>query len=406
MAELLDTIRQAQASGALTLDAAPSPVESPISSKMLTDRFGRTHTYLRISLTERCNLRCTYCMPAEGVALTPSNELLTTAEVQRLLRLFVQAGVTKLRFTGGEPTVRADLVDIIASAATLRPQGLDAICITSNGLVLARKLPALVAAGLTHVNISLDTLDPLQFELLTRRPAAGYTLVRRGIDEALRLVGEYKAAQARGEHPTRGLRSIKLNCVIIKGINDSQILDFVSLTRDSDLEVRFIEYMPFDGNRWASKKMMPYQDMVERIRGAHPSFARQAAEPNETSKTWAVPGWKGRVGFISSMSDHFCSTCNRLRLTADGQLKVCLFGANEVSLRDAMRMPLNNNNNAATPQLDASAQATEQQAASAGCSDEDLALIVAAAVQKKKAQHAGMTTIAATKNRPMITIGG
>jgi cyclic pyranopterin phosphate synthase len=219
--ELLEKIRQSQEA---EKSAAASSAPSPIGKSMLTDRFGRTHNYLRISLTERCNLRCTYCMPAEGVALTPSSELLTAAEVQRLLRLFVQAGVTKLRLTGGEPTVRSDLAEIISSAASLRPQGLDAIGLTSNGLVLARKLPSLVTAGLTHLNISLDTLDPLQFELFTRRPAAGHTLVRRAIDEALRLQKEYRTALERGEKPERGLRSVKINCVVIKGINDKQIV--------------------------------------------------------------------------------------------------------------------------------------------------------------------------------------
>ena len=163
------------------------------------------------------------------------------------------------------------------------------------------------------------------------------------------------------------------------------------MTRDSPLEIRFIEYMPFDGNRWSDKKMLAYAEMVSMIRAVHPSFARLDPEPNETSKSWSVPGFAGRVGFISSMSDHFCATCNRLRLTADGQLKVCLFGANEVSLRDAMRQ------GTAVSAIDEAAKP---------CSDEELALIVHAAVQKKKAQHAGMNVIATQKNRPMITIGG
>jgi cyclic pyranopterin phosphate synthase len=156
-------------------------------------------------------------------------------------------------------------------------------------------------------------------------------------------------------------------------------LDFVEMTRDNDLEVRFIEYMPFDGNRWSDTKFLSYSDMLALIRTRYPTIGRADVEANETAKTYAVPGFAGRVGFISSMSDHFCATCNRLRITADGNLKVCLFGAQEVSLRDAIRQ---------------------------GKSDEELALIIGAAVQKKKAQHAGMTQLAQQKNRPMITIGG
>lgn len=219
--DLLAKIRRSHAATpAAVAAAAPSPA-------ILTDRFGRVHNYLRISLTERCNLRCVYCMPEEGVDLTPASSLLSAAEVQRALRLFVQAGVTKLRLTGGEPTVRKDLAQIIADAATLRPQGLDAICLTTNGLVLARKLPALEAAGLTHVNISLDTLDPTLFETMTRRP--GHHLVRRAIDDAVAAVKATKqrAAQAKADGlpvPVIGLRSVKINCVIMKGSNEQEIV--------------------------------------------------------------------------------------------------------------------------------------------------------------------------------------
>ena len=312
-------------------------------------------------------------MPEEGVDLTPTDSLLSTPEIKQLVNHFVSHGVTKLRFTGGEPTVRKDLLDLVSHAGSLRSRGLKQVCLTTNGLVLSRKLPALIQAGLTHVNISLDTLDEHKFTLMTRRN--GGKQVRQAIMDAVQAVQPLTPENA--DQP--GLRSVKINCVIMRGLNDSEILDFVELTRDHNLEVRFIEYMPFDGNRWSDKKFYSYADMLSLIRSRYPSFHRQAIELNETAKTWAVEGHRGRVGFITSMSDHFCSTCNRLRITADGNLKVCLFGPQEVSLRDAMR---------------------------GGMKEEDLSLLIGAAVSKKKAQHAGMNQLAQQKNRPMITIGG
>lgn len=321
--EMLHTIRTA---------AAAEPVAVPASSP-LTDTFGRFHSYLRISLTERCNLRCVYCMPEEGVPLTPSESLLTSDEIQRLLRLFVSHGVRKVRFTGGEPTVRRDLVDLISYAGSLRGEGLESVCLTTNGLVLARKLPALVQAGLTHVNLSLDTLDEHKFVIMTRRQ--GFKNVRAAIDESLASVKAWRAAGSQADQP--GLRSVKLNNVVMSGLNDMELLDFVAMTQHDPLEVRFIEYMPFDGNRWSEVKFLSYKSMLARIRAMYPTIERDVIEANETSKSWRIPGWAGRVGFITSMSEHFCATCNRLRITADGNLKVCLFGPQEVSLRDAMR---------------------------------------------------------------------
>jgi len=324
------------------------------------DKFGRNHTYLRISLTERCNLRCQYCMPAEGVTLTPKDELLTKDEIIQIAKLFVENGVTKIRFTGGEPTVRKDLDEVIRRTGELRSIGLQTIGMTTNGIVLNRYLPKLKAYGLSHLNISLDTLDPLKFQLVTRRP--GHERVLSAIQQAIDL----------------GFEQVKVNCVVMRGLNENELIDFVGWTEHKDIEIRFIEYMPFDGNKWSDKKMYSYAQMLETIKTKYP-LERLQGELNDTSKTWHVPGFKGRVGFITSMSEHFCNTCNRLRITADGNLKVCLFGATEVSLRDALRQ---------------------------GCTQEELRAIVHAAVQRKKARHAGMFEIAKTKNRPMITIGG
>ncbi|CAG8611656.1 2264_t:CDS:2, partial [Scutellospora calospora] len=194
----------------------------------LTDRFERQHTYLRISLTEKCNLRCTYCMPAEGVDLTPSHKLLTTKEIIHIARLFVSQGVNKIRLTGGEPTVRKDLVDLIGELGKLKKHGLQTLAMTSNGIALKRKLPELVKNGLNLLNISVDTLDPLKFELITRRK--GLERVMESIDQAIDL----------------GLRPLKLNCVVVRGVNDQEVIDLIEMTRTKAIDVRFIEYMPFD----------------------------------------------------------------------------------------------------------------------------------------------------------------
>lgn len=333
--------------------------EEAIVSDMLVDTHGRRHNYLRISLTERCNLRCKYCMPAEGVELTTSANLLATNEILRLASIFVSGGVSKIRLTGGEPTVRSDIEDICAQLSSL--PGLKTLGITTNGLVLARKLPRLKAAGLNSLNISLDTLVPAKFELLTRRK--GHAKVLQSIDTALDL----------------GYNPVKVNVVVMRGFNDDELEDFVELTRTKPINVRFIEFMPFDGNVWSSKKLVSYVEILGRLRDKYPSLTRLRDHPSEVAKNFQVDGFEGTVSFITSMTEHFCGGCNRLRLMADGNFKVCLFGPAEVSLRDAMR---------------------------AGLDDTGLRGIINDAVKRKKAAHAGMFDLAKTQNRPMIHIGG
>lgn len=282
--------------------ATPVIKDNPIAvTHPLQDNFNRVHNYLRISLTERCNLRCTYCMPQEGVKLTEKSNLLTTDEVIHLARIFVQEGVTKIRLTGGEPTVRKDLVDIITQLKQI--DGLEQVGITTNALVLTRQLVPLQRAGLDAINISLDTLKPERFEKFTRR--RGYERVIAGIDLAIQL----------GYRP-------KVNCVLMRGQNDDEINDFVEFTRDRNVDIRFIEYMPFSGNKWDGQKMVPYQEILKIIRGKYPDFKALQNHPNDTSKAFQVDGYRGQMGFITSMSEHFCGTCNRIRLTADGNLKV------------------------------------------------------------------------------------
>ncbi|XP_016195341.1 GTP 3',8-cyclase, mitochondrial [Arachis ipaensis] len=348
--------RTYETSCATSLDNQPK--DNSVSD-MLVDSFGRLHTYLRISLTERCNLRCQYCMPADGVELTPNAQLLTNAEILRLANLFVSSGVNKIRLTGGEPTVRKDIEDICMGLSKLK--GLETLTMTTNGITLARKLPRLKECGLTSVNISLDTLVPAKFEFMTRRK--GHEKVMNSINAAVDL----------------GYNPVKVNCVVMRGFNDDEICDFVDLTREKPINVRFIEFMPFDGNVWNVKKLVPYSEMMDRVIKHVPSIKRLQDHPTDTAKNFTIDGHQGRVSFITSMTEHFCAGCNRLRILADGNFKVCLFGPSEVSLRDPLRH---------------------------GAEDDELREIIASAVKRKKASHAGMFDLAKTANRPMIHIGG
>lgn len=371
-------------------------------SDFLTDSFGRQHDYLRISLTERCNLRCVYCMPEQGVPLSPEAELLTSPEILLLSSLFVSEGVKKIRLTGGEPTVRRDIVSLMQRIGALRSRGLKELCITTNGIALHRKLDAMVEAGLTGVNLSLDSLDQWQYQVMTRR--SGLEAVKKSMERILEMNRLGAAVR------------LKINCVVMRGINEDQIMPFVELTREKELEVRFIEYMPFDGNRWKQSKMVAYSHILSRIRETYPSLEKVHDGPQETSKSWRIPGFAGRIGFISSMTDNFCGTCNRLRITSDGKLKVCLFGNAEVSLRDVMRrsaggQPLDE---AALVALSEEARREEKEMGRASGEDgalpspkqAELLELIRMAVKKKKAKHAGMGELEHMKNRPMILIGG
>lgn len=327
---------------------------------MLTDPFGRFHTYLRISLTERCNLRCQYCMPEEGVVLSPKSHILTFEEIERLARLFVSQGVNKIRLTGGEPLIRQDVEEIVGRLGALKSLGLQTLAMTTNGLLLPKKLPSLAKLGVNLLNISLDSLQPEKNHFITRR--TGFAQTMQGIQLALDM----------------GFNPVKVNCVVMKGFNEDELVDFVAWTAHQAIEVRFIEYMPFGGNAWKDAKFVPFEEMKTIIEAVYP-LEKVQGHPNDTSKTYRVAGFKGQVGFITSMSEAFCDTCNRLRITADGHLKVCLHGEAEVSLRDAMR---------------------------SGVTDTELASIIHAAVSRKKAAHAGMYQLVDLENRPMILIGG
>lgn len=381
----------------------PSKVEEEVKvvkpfSSFLTDKFSRQHDYLRISITERCNLRCSYCMPEEGVPLSPPSHLLTTPEISYLSSLFVSQGVTKIRLTGGEPTVRPDLLDLMHSIGELRSSGLQELCITTNGITLRRKLDSMVEAGLTGINLSLDTLDPFQFQIMTRRK--GFEAVMKSIDRILEM-----------NRLGAGIK-LKINCVVMRGINETEIIPFVEMGREKELEVRFIEYMPFEGNKWNRKKMLSYKEMLGIVQGEYPELEKVQDHKNDTSKTYKVPGFLGKFGFITSMTHNFCGTCNRLRITSDGNLKVCLFGNSEVSLRDLLRkynggQPHENDMTLVEKfNMDGEKLLSGTEASKYGDRERELLGVIGTAVKRKKEKHAGMGLLENMKNRPMILIGG
>jgi len=328
----------------------------------LVDYFGRIHSYLRISITDRCDLRCKYCMPAEGIVLQPRAQILTLEEIERLARLLVKLGVTKIRLTGGEPMVRKGILGLMRSLG--RIPGVRELGVTSNGVLLADQVPQVVEAGVTHLNLSLDTWRADRFLQITRRD--DFARVRRCLDQA--LVG--------------GFKSVKLNCVVMAGVNDDELWDFVAFTREHPISVRFIEYMPFSGNGWDFGHLFPYLKMKARIEERFTLAPLPRSNRNDTTTLFQVPGHAGTVGFITSMTEHFCGTCNRLRLTSDGNIKNCLFDNGELGLRDPLR---------------------------AGASDEALEAIIRESVRRKFEHHGGHETpdlIALDPGRSMIQIGG
>jgi cyclic pyranopterin phosphate synthase len=258
----------------------------------------------------------------------------------------------------------------------------------------------MVEAGLTGINLSLDTLDPFQFQIMTRRK--GFEAVMKSIERILEM-----------NRLGAGIK-LKINCVVMRGLNEREILPFVELGREQDLEVRFIEYMPFDGNKWSQGKMLSYQEMLDIIRAKYPTLRKVQDQKNDTSKTYEIPGFVGRMGFITSMTHNFCGTCNRLRITSDGNLKVCLFGNAEVSLRDILRKT-----NGGNPIDEEAFEALKQIAMNRrqGISstqgplggtqhEQELLEVIGLAVSRKKEKHAGMGELENMKNRPMILIGG
>lgn len=285
----------------------------------LLDGFQRHIDYLRLSVTDRCNFRCVYCMPAKGVEFVPRQELLTYDEIDRVVRVFVDLGVTKIRISGGEPTVRKDIAELIRRIGKYR---LESFAMTTNGYSLAGLAHAFRQAGLQRVNISLDTLRRDRFMEMARFD--GFEQVWEGI---------WKAVET-------GFSPVKVNMVVMRGINDDELLDFVELTRHAPLHVRFIEYMPSSGdlgNEFSAARIVKCDEMKERISQRFTMRPWESHVRSGPAKMFTVEGFAGRIGFIDPYSDHFCSTCNRVRLTSLGRLKWCLFSEEGLDLKSFLR---------------------------------------------------------------------
>jgi cyclic pyranopterin phosphate synthase len=338
---------------------AAGPLEQ-VRSLPLADTFGRVATDLRISLTDRCNLRCTYCMPAEGLPWIPAPELLTDDELVRLVNLGVtRLGITHIRLTGGEPTLRPGLAALIARLAALQPR--PEISLTTNGLSLHRLAPALAAAGLDRVNVSLDTLRRDRFEKLTRRDRLADVL--RGLEAAA----------------AAGLTPVKVNAVLMRGVNDDEAPDLLEFALKAGYELRFIEQMPLDPQHgWDRSEMVTAAEIRADILRRH-SLEAEPGRGSAPAETFLVDGGPERVGIIASVTAPFCANCDRVRLTADGQIRDCLFARTESDLRAPLR---------------------------SGASDEEIAARWVIAMRGKRAGHGIDDPSFLQPPRPMSAIGG
>jgi cyclic pyranopterin phosphate synthase len=298
-------------------DVWTPPTAEPPSSGPLVDSFGRVADDLRISVTDRCNFRCTYCMPAEGLAWLPKSEILTFEELTHVLSVFVGLGVRSIKVTGGEPTVRADLPTLISMFREVGPD-LD-ISMTTNGVLLDRLAESLARAGLDRVTVSCDSLMRHRFAEMTRRDALDRVL--SGIRAAMRA----------------GLEPIKINCVVIGGQNDDEVVEFARWSRETGFVVRFIEYMPLDAEHaWERAKVVPSRSILEAIVAVFP-LSPLAADGEPARGYGFADGAPGGIGLIASVSEPFCESCNRLRITAEGEVRACLFSLEETDLRGPIR---------------------------------------------------------------------
>ncbi|MFC5683207.1 GTP 3',8-cyclase MoaA [Flavobacterium sp. MAHUQ-51] len=332
------------------------------NNTLLTDDYGRKHNYLRISLIEKCNLRCTYCMPAEGIALSPKQDLMTADEVFAIAQTFVNNGVNKIRLTGGEPLLRKDFPEIIEKLAQLNTE----ISITTNGILIDKHLEVLKQFNIRKINLSLDTLVATKFNTITLR-----NQFEKVIDNLHLLLNNNF--------------SVKLNVVLIKGFNDNEIVDFINLTESLPISIRFIEFMPFAGNEWDRSKMVSQKQILDQITThfSEANLVKLEDEQNFTAREFKIKNFLGSFGIISSITNPFCDGCNRIRLTANGKIKNCLFSNIETDILTPYRNGI------------------------------PIEMVIANAIKNKKKIRAGMTTIADVDNpalnqdnRSMIAIGG
>ncbi len=332
-----------------------------MDAEPLADTFGRVHRSLRLSVTDRCNLRCRYCMPAEGMEWLGRDAVLRDDELVRLAGVFARLGITDIRITGGEPLVRPGIAEIVRGVRAL--PGVGEVSITTNGVLLAGHVDALVEAGLDRVNVSVDSLDPERFARITRR---------RDLDRVL----EGLAACERHER----LRPIKVNAVVLRGISEPDVLPLAELARRTPYVVRFIEAMPLDASReWTREHVLTGAELRAMIGARWPLRPLERERPSAPATNWRFADGAGRLQFVSSVTEPFCGQCDRLRLTADGMLRTCLFATHETDLRGPMR---------------------------AGADDAALECLIRAAVLGKHAGHGIGTDGWTYRGRPMSMIGG
>ncbi len=334
-------------------------------SNQLKDQWGRKIDNLRISVIDRCNLRCQYCMPVlSTISFSDKSELLTYEEIYRIAKIAVEMGVRTIRLTGGEPLLRREIVTLVGMLASLKQIGLKSIKMTTNGIFLSKHINQLKRNGLESVNVSIDTLNPRKFEKIT-----GYPLLNQVIE------GLEKALNAE-------IKEVKVNAVAIAGFNDNEIYDFAEFAIQYGITVRFIEYMPFPGNGWCLEKFIPSAVLKAKLEKKYQLQQEPSIEPSQTSRNYRIVGTDGKIGFISSVSEPFCSTCSRMRLSADGKLQPCLHGREELNIKKIIRN---------------------------GGSDEDIRQVILKAANVKSRGHEDFLSPKfrrPTAARPMIRIGG
>ncbi len=330
-----------------------------MSLPQLIDSFGRPHRYLRISVTDRCNLRCSYCMPPEGIDWLNRSAILSYEEIVRLAQIFAAMGIRKIRLTGGEPLVRRDLPVLVEQLVGV--PGIETVGLTTNGVYLADQAAMLKRAGLDALNVSLDTLRRDRFREIALRDELPAVLA--GIDAAL----------------ADGFARLKINMVVMGGVNDDELLEFVALARGRPLDVRFIEFMPFRDNGWSAPRLVPFARILGAIQQRYRLKARCQPGPPAVAKCYDIDGFEGSIGFITSMTADFCAGCDRIRLTAEGAVKPCLHDGLEADLRGPLRQ---------------------------GAGDGELADRILQILQRKQWGHAPMEQLVQLENRTMIQIGG
>ena len=327
----------------------------------LIDGYGRVHRALRLSVTDRCNLRCRYCMPAHGMDWLPKDQILSFEEIERLVRILAGMGIRDLRVTGGEPLVRRDLAGLVARLSAT--PGVREVSITTNGVLLADQIDDLVAAGLARLNVSVDSLDPQRFADITRR------------DDLARVLEGLEACERHAD-----LRPIKVNAVLLRGLSEPDVLPLADLARNRPYVVRFIEVMPLDAPRdWRRESVLSGAEVRAMIEARWPLVPAGRERPSAPGTHWRFADGAGELQFVSSVTESFCASCDRLRLTADGQLRTCLFAEVETDLRAPLR---------------------------SGASDAEIAAIIGAAVADKGPGHGMERPDWTYAGRPMSLIGG